>query len=246
MFLRATKILYFLFVSLIVSGSQLSCSREKAEAAPSNPVSDDGLKADQKLVRPIPNPSLTPNSPIRTVDFRNFTYPEPKYGYLYERVYTEKGIGHYRRHTKTRHKLIDGREPLIEDKEGLWENDPAGLGSLDYADVTGDGKEEALIKLGISVRGSAIPTYLYVYAWEKNKPKMLFAFEAGDRADGGLRKMYGENGDLIIELNAGDEDHPDCDGCQATRFTRLRYNWKRRKFVLVKSEILPISRKVGP
>jgi hypothetical protein len=241
MLLRGRTISYGLFAALIVLVIQVSCSRKAEVTASSNPATLENLKHAQESLKPSPTPLSTPNSPIRKVDFRNFTYPEPRYGYLYERIYTEKGIGYYQNHTNTAHKLIDGEEPLIKDKEGLWRNDPAGLVSLDYADVTGDGKEEALIELGISVRGSAIPTYLYVYAWEKTKLRLLFTFAAGDRADGGFRRMYAANGELIIELNAGDENAPFCDGCRATRFSRFRYKWSGRRFVLVNSEILPIS-----
>lgn len=226
-------------VAIIILVAQASCSSKAVEVASATP---NHLPPSPVLLQPTPSPSSTPNSPIRRVDFRNFTYPEPRYGYLYDRDYSAKGFGRSRQSVNTLHTLIDGREPLIEDKEGLWENSPAGLGLIDYADVTGDGNEEALIPLGISVRGSAILNYLYVYAWEKTRPKMLLAFEAGDRADGGFRRMYADKGELLIELNAGDEKAPDCDGCQATRFTRLHYKWNGRRFVLMSSELLPITR----
>lgn len=202
--------------------------------------------APAKEFTPSPlTPTPTPNSPIRKVDFRNFTYPEPKYGYLYERVYTEKGVGAYPKRTKDTYKLVDGVVPLIVDREGLWVNTPVRLASLQYEDVTKDGEEEALITMAVGSRGTAIPTYLYVYTWEKNKPKMLFDFGAGDRADGGFRRIYASNGELIIELDAGDEEAPSCDGCQPTRFSRLRYEWNGSKFVILNSEMLPIASKVS-
>ena len=231
--LKITGLMILLFNCLALSG----CNKfiPAIASKPQEVAATDLYVGTQPSAAPTPAP--TPDTPIRRFDFRNFTYYEPKYGYLSR----EKGIGYIRLGVVSKHKLIDGREPLIEDKEGLWENNPAGMVSVTYADVTGDGKEEALIELGIGVRGTAIPGEFHVFTWQKDKPKLLFSFATGDRADGGAREMYANKGDLIIELNAGDENAPMCDGCQSTRFSRLRYKWNGRKFIKVLQEILPIK-----
>ncbi len=190
---------------------------------------------------PLPQPAikpssiLIPNSPIRNFDFKNFTYPEADYGYSS----LKRGVVDWGR-SQYFYKLEDGEEPEIRNKAGLLKNSPASFSSLEYSDLTGDNEPEALIELSILTGGSALANSLYVYTWSHKHPQKIFSFSTGDRADGGFRKMYVDNGDLVIELNAGDENAPDCDGCQSTRLMRLRYKWEGRKFVKVKQEILPI------
>ncbi len=183
-----------------------------------------------------PASATTPDTPIRRFDFRNFTYYEPNYGYLGKK----KGIGYLGR-SQAKYKLTNGEEPEIRDKNEILKNSPASFVSVDYEDLTGDNVEDALIVLSILTGGSAMANNLYVYTWDKNHPREIISFSAGDRADGGFRRMYAENGELIIELNAGDEKSPECDGCQSTRFLRLRYKWNGHKFIKVKQEILPIK-----
>jgi hypothetical protein len=230
--LKATNLWIVLLPSLIALNC---CTQKKTESIPSQDTA--ALQQPRaSAITSTPNVTPTPNSPIRKVAFGDFTYAAPTYGYLGRK----EGIEYLGR-SKHKYRLRDGQEPAIRDKEGLLENIPASLNSTDYVDVTGDGEEEALIVLGIQTGGSAIPNELYVYAWDKNKVKPIFSFSTGDRADGGFRKIYGEGGELIIELNAGDEKAPDCDGCQSTRFSRNRYKWNGRKFVKVSQEILPVK-----
>lgn len=114
------------------------------------------------------------NSSIRAVDFSNFTYP-----YTWNLVVTGS-----RRKTFTLH-------------NGTFkeENSAVGmsLGHVLYGDVTGDGREEAIVFLGVRTGGSAIPGCIYIYAIRKNRPSLLWAFTTGDRADGGLRQAYVED-----------------------------------------------------
>ena len=118
---------------------------------------------------------------------------------------------------------------------------------LNYGDVTGAGSEEAMVALGIENRGSAIPDYVYVFAVEKGKPKLIWDFETGDRADGGLRNVYAENGQLVIELFGkdrviGGQLYRGDEGlCCPTTFTRTRYRWTGERFEEIKREILENS-----
>ncbi len=183
-----------------------------------------------------PTPALVQNSPIRKFAFTNFSYPDADYGYS---VLTQK-VGSMGR-SRHFYKLEDGGEPEIRDKAGMLKNSPASLSSVEFEELTGDSEPEALIRLSILTGGSAMANALYVYTWDKKRPKKIFSFSPGDRADGGFRTMYADSGDLLIELNAGDEKAPDCDGCQSTRFMRIRYQWNGRKFEKVKQEVLPIK-----
>jgi hypothetical protein len=118
---------------------------------------------------------------------------------------------------------------------------------LTYGDVTGDGVEDAAVAIGISIQGSAIPDYVYIYTIVNGSPtpKVIWDFETGDRADGGLRNVYGENGQLVIELFGKDRiigdqlyrgDEPLC--CPSS-FTKTFYKWNGSSFEKLRSEVLP-------
>lgn len=107
---------------------------------------------------------------------------------------------------------------------------------LSYGDVTGDGEEDAIVVLPIENSGSAIPYYVYIFTMEKEHPKIMWGFETGDRADGGLRRVYAENGKLVIELYGkdrviGGELYREDEGlCCPSVFTRAYYKWTGEKF----------------
>ncbi len=95
--------------------------------------------------------------------------------------------------------------------------DPGGgemtLSRVKYADVTGDGVDEALVVLAISTGGTSHPYCVYIFAAnpdEADKPQLVWTFRTGDRADGGLRHVYGENGQLAVETYLPDEKNGDC------------------------------------
>jgi hypothetical protein len=97
-----------------------------------------------------------------------------------------------------------------------------------------------------NVRGSAIPYYVYVYAIERDKPKFLWSFETGDRAQGGLRAVFAENGKLVVDLYGkntylgGDIYGGSSAACCASYYTRSRYEWKGNRFRRIRQpEVLP-------
>jgi hypothetical protein len=152
------------------------------------------------------------NSPIRYVDFNKVTYPE---------------FPDYSK-SKAKHvtlKAGEGRPSFVN-----------------YGDITGDGVEEAMVVLSIENRGSAIPYYVYIFTEENQKPKLLWNFETGDRADGGLRQIYAENGQLVVELFGkdrvvgGDLYKGDEGLCCPTSFTRTRYRWTGKDFQQISQE----------
>lgn len=101
-----------------------------------------------------------------------------------------------------------------------------------------------MVVLPIESRGSAIPYYVYIFRMENREPKLIWAFETGDRADGGLRQVYADNGQLVIELFGrdrviggklyiGDEAL-----CCPSSFTRTRYKWTGKDFQQIGKEVL--------
>ena len=163
------------------------------------------------------------NQAIRSVDFANFTFPRLR----------ELGDS---RKTFT---LRSGELKPTHDKNGMVEEMGVTLQSIAYADVTGDGGEEAMVVLSMVTGGSAIPHATYIYALEDGKPKLLWAFSTGDRAEGGLRRVYAERGELVIERYSPVNSKGDC--CP-TLFTRARYKWQDKHFEQGgKEEALPNS-----
>jgi hypothetical protein len=174
------------------------------------------------------------DSKIRTVDFANFSYSaEP----IYKKVSTFK--------------LVNGDfQPPPYDPNGEWpasRSQVVSLVTVAYGDVTGDAIEEAMVVLFEDVNGTAIPYYVYVYTIESTQPKLLWAFAAGDRAQGGLRKVYSDQGELVVELY-GDGARVDGEiyvnapngACCPTLFTRTHYRWFDGEFASTgKSKVLP-------
>lgn len=128
-----------------------------------------------------------PKKSIRAVDFRNFSYQETE------------GL-HIPRSRKRSFKLKDGLSPETRDKQGSVDEMGVQLNRVSYGDVTGDGQEEAIVTMSIVTGGSALPNIVYIYTLKGNKPRLLWAFDTGDRVDGGLRRVKAENGYLLVEL----------------------------------------------
>ena len=180
------------------------------------------IAEDVPVMAPAALPETSPESPIRRVDFANFTYAS----------YFVGEVGGF--------KLRDGELlPKRRDKIGRPLDMSLVLASVAYGDVNGDGAEEAIIDLGWETGGTAIPDLIYVYGLDRGKPKLLWAFETGDRADGGYKNVFAENGELVIELYGKDkiigrdlyaEDGTSNGTCCPTYFTRTRYKWANNHF----------------
>jgi hypothetical protein len=182
--------------------------------------------------RAVASPTL--DSPIRKIDFRNFTYPIPD-----------------ERRGKIR--LRNGEQPPTQfSKYGIPYDVGYTLGDIDYGDVTGDGVEEAIIDLGWLSSGTAITSYIYIYTLNHGRPQLLWSFTTGDRADGGLQKVYADNGELVVELEGRNKiigtdlyasDGHEGGDCCPDSFTRTRYEWRNGRFRQKgKAEVLPLAR----
>lgn len=149
--------------------------------------------------------SSTTDRSIRSIDFANFTYPYDCVG-----IY-KKGFA-----------LRNGEEQKSIDKV------PMRLSYVLYGDVTSDGKEEAMVVLSVPFTGGTMRLHcVYIFGLQNGSPKLLRTFETGDRADRGLRQVYAESGQLIVEqykktVNDGD--------CCAAFFTRNHYQWQNGRF----------------
>ncbi|MDQ6788646.1 MAG: hypothetical protein M3033_17725 [Acidobacteriota bacterium] len=216
--MRKQNILLITICVLAITFAFSACQKSVA----GNSVVSSEISPNQVSSK-TPSPRL--NSPIRKIDFRNFTYP-----------WTE-GLS-----TK------DEKNFTLKDGEIPFERDGqmgVSLEKIEYVDITGDGADEAILIISLQTGGSAVPNVVYVYTIEKEKPKLLWSFYTGDRAEGGLKKVYAENGNLIVELFSNNKfiesknefEFPSelelKNGlCCPTNFTQFRFKWNGEKFVV--------------
>jgi hypothetical protein len=173
-------------------------------------------------------PQSTAARTIRDIDFRNFTYPKLP-------------TGKCSRLSKVR--VRDGKYGSIEHfsqrvvpRAGCWQ---VSVGPVIYGDVTGDGREEAIVALYAEMGGTESSNDVFIYSLRHGRPVLLWKFWTGDRADGGLVKLYAENGKLVVELAGKNKfigsDYFANDGtsngaCCPTVITRSQYQWVRGAF----------------
>jgi hypothetical protein len=167
---------------------------------------------------------------IRQIDFKNHVYP-----------LSGPAIGH------------DHLQWLDQSKKGSFRlaagwGDSRGLtftlDSVTYADVTGDGKEDALVVLGVNGGGTQASTYIYIYSFQQGHAELMAYCYTGDRGYLGLYRVYGKDRLLVIELNDPSKRQGDC--C-STQFIRTKYVWRGGKFVSVgRREFGPIRLEEGP
>ena len=176
-----------------------------------------------------PGGSLSITSPIRRIDFRNFTYPLPDRLYGKNSVSVRKG------------RFIFSRDPN-------YGPDGFEVTRIIYGDLTGDGGEEAAVVTAIGFIGGGVSsqqapgTYAYIYALVGGRPVLLTVFDSeyiDSDAQGYYRGyyrdntmlLYGgvtkiENGLLLIEsLAGGGRCCPDYE-------VKMRFRWDGQRFIL--------------
>ena len=180
------------------------------------------------------------NSPIGDVDFKNYTYPLP-HGWQNpdgsDLTLTDGKLAPVGADTDI------GMDPDQAAEKKSQRRIGATYVATRYFDVTGDGQDEALVVIKIETLGSAVPQIVYIYTFKDDHPELIWYFRTGDRADGGLKDLRPENGDLVVELYGQDrfllggiETSKITDDfeqiCCPTNFTRSFYKWNGRTFLL--------------
>ncbi|MGD9564155.1 MAG: hypothetical protein AB7F88_18325 [Pyrinomonadaceae bacterium] len=201
-----------------------------AERSPSMPDLQAELMDDR---------GKTTSSPIGQFDFRNFTYPLPR-GWQHpdgDEVTLANG--------ELEPKFRDIREEMSpEEKAAARAERRIGMSYVTtrFLDANADGADDAVVILKVETGGAAIPQLVYIYQWKENAPELLWNFRTGDRADGGLKDIRVENGELVVELYGQDRfllgqtetgkitaDEEQL--CCPTYFTRSFYKWNGRDFL---------------
>jgi hypothetical protein len=128
---------------------------------------------------------------IRQVDFKNFSYPLSSHMLSHARLqWLDMSPGGSIKGQSVR--LVNGK-----DTTGL----PGfTLQYVEYADVTGDGKEDAIAVLRYDSGAAQNINYVYIYTLANGQPKLLAYCHTGGGTHLGLRKAYGQRGQLVIEM----------------------------------------------
>lgn len=189
-------------------------------------------------------------SPIAKFDFKNYTYELPR-GWQNPDGTTEITLTNGRVEpveANTNTKASD--KSKIRDKNKDEEDYSVSLRrigmtlvAVKFFDVTGDGDDEAVVILKIETGGSAVPQIVHIFSWKDGRPELIWPFRTGDRADGGLKNVFAEGGNLVVELYGQDrfllgqtetgkigDDVEQL--CCPTHFTRTAYKWNGKNFLL--------------
>lgn len=170
---------------------------------------------------------------FREVDFKNISYPISR--------------------AKTTIQLKDGKREYYEDK--VMGSGWLDFEGVDYFDVTGDGKKEAIARLfwvtcGGSCDGGS--HLLYIYSTQQNKLNLLWQFETGSLGYGcGLKSLDIRRQKITLEVFKKcdfdgpflkDEFNPQEEAggkYYAKSFTRFIFEFNGKAFVLKNREVFP-------
>jgi hypothetical protein len=210
-------------------------SAEIAPAPPPTPVIPDLQK------ELLDDRHKTTTSPIGTFDFKNYTYELPR-GWQNPDGTAEIKLTNGKIAPVSR----DVNEKMADDEKAeAKQQRRIGMSfvTAKYFDATGDGEDEAIVVLKVETGGSAIPQLVYVFSWKDDAPELIWPFRTGDRADGGLKDLRLENGNLVIELYGQDrfilgqtetgKITNDIEQlCCPTYFSRSVYKWNGKNFLI--------------
>jgi hypothetical protein len=213
-----------------------------------DPVKSVSNPSEANIAAVVPTPSPTPekkpefqaiiqptDSAFSKINWANFTYELPKNWRNGEDTIT----------------LVNGKHPMDKDKIGMV------LLGVKYGEVTGDSSEEAIVSAGIITGGITKLSVVYIFTLQNSQPKLIWNFETGDRGDGGLKNVYAEGKNLVIELYGKDryifsqketlkvEEEYDLDVCCPINFTKTSYKFNGRDFTMKgKWEAFPLPEKI--
>jgi uncharacterized protein YecT (DUF1311 family) len=157
---------------------------------------------------------------IRGVDWKNFSYP------LLETDRVPDAVRWLPPSTKKSSSLINGRYivPCGIDKRSC---PSVTFDSVNYGMLNGIESSIAAVVLTYHSGGTANWQYLYLYAFESSKPRLLAWLRTGSRGAQGLRDVSFTGGELVLAVNDPDQQQGDC--CSAGSIT-TRYRWLEDSF----------------
>jgi hypothetical protein len=158
---------------------------------------------------------------LRGVDFTNFTYP-----------------------TTPRLLKITGQSKItVSNGNLLLRNRFGGISLLlgvsyiFYDKLTSNDKDDAVIVLSYGAGGSGMYGSIFIYTTINNTLKLIWSIDTGDRSDGGLRDVYIEKGNLIIETY----NNEGLGACCTKSFTKSAYKWVNDNLQLINAVKVSVS-----
>jgi len=173
---------------------------------------------------PVEAPEIPLNQDVRKIDFENFTYHWfPKNENVFKkRIVLRNGQ--------------NGKIHLEGEKYGpLGEDYQESLSNVSYADLTGDGKEEAIVTVGVEFYRWR-PECIFVFAEKNKKAVQLWKYETSTW-DNNLvifRGLRIEAGRLVIE-----EYKEGMATCCAESYSRRKFAWNGKTFAQTSVETFP-------
>lgn len=243
--LKPTAILIFLSIFAACSRRAenviVPASAPPPSIAPETPVATPTPALPDLQAELADGRNTTSVFPIGTFDFKNFTYELPR-GWQNPDGTAEIELKNGKAAAVGGH-VSDGLSNEAKAVAKAERRIGLSFVTAKYFDVTGDGEDEAVVVLKIETGGSAVPQIGYVFAWKNGAPELIWQFRTGDRADGGLKQLFSENGMLVVELFGqdrfvlgqvetgritGDEEQL----CCPTHYTRSAYKWNGSTFII--------------
>src|SRR5947209_338862 len=170
-------------IAILLTASYITASCNASSSVGENHSPQKPTPGDARAVSTSPQVKES----IRSVDFRNFTYPvclnvKP------EILPKTKTIT-----------LSNGELEIAKGTQGNDEPVNISLSNVSFNDLTKDGNEEAIVTLITLLYPHGSTACTYVYTWKENKTQLLWSYAFGTDAFGGLRRLSVEDGNLIVE-----------------------------------------------
>jgi hypothetical protein len=146
---------------------------------------------------------------VRRIDFQNFTYESGG-----EEIRVKRGRGVYKTSGDADASYSVERVKTV------------------YGDLTGDGRDEAVVILYYTGGGTGAFSKGFLFAVRKGRMALLTTFEGGDRADGGIRDVAIKDGLLSVRRNEPErmKEIPVGLCCPAYLIT-TKYKWDGKELV---------------
>ena len=174
------------------------------------------------MLSSVPASAEAKQSSLRGIDFRNFRYPGFWSGSI---------------------RLRDGQL----ERESAHCLSKYSLDEVTYRDLTGDGQEEALVRLSdfTACGSSGVSHYFYIYTLRYGRLRLLWRFSTGSEGICGLRKFELQKKELLFELYGqchirGIKFGGGGVECCPTEYTRVRVAWSRHKFRQKSAKVFPV------
>ena len=170
--------------------------------------------------------SVSAQQSVRYIDWMNFSYPLPADDGVPGEVHWMSRVDATGTASlaKGRYVVPDGGEDSEEPRPLIT------FDSVNYGKLTGIKSRVAVVVLTYHTGGTATWQYVYFFAFESSKPRLLAWLRTGSRAYQGLRDVWTSDGDLFLAVNDPDRRQGDC--CSAGTIT-TRYRWLRESFLAV-------------